>query len=235
MERSVGLLAVVLVLTPAASHAVAWGSAPVTVDLGDGARAHRVPVPCGGVPTFGFARCAQWSAEGLTIPGDLPVGAVHMFARARGGRIAMATAVGLWLTDDRGARWTRARIDTPVLPLSLAFDGGSDFGAAVGPNGTLWTTHDNGATWRTRRDRSGPALVDVAVTGRTVAFSDAAGGVWVSFDEGVSVRTLGDAARGAMPVMAVHRGSIWVRVEGRRWWRADANGTLEEAARSPWG
>ena len=68
-----------------------------------------------------------------------------------------------------------------------------------------------------------------------MAFSDAMGGVWVSFDEGVSVRTLSDGARGAMPVMAVHQRTLWIRVEGRRWWRADANGTLEEAARSPWG
>lgn len=221
-----------LAAEPAA--AVAFGTAPVTVDLGDGMRAHRVPGPCSGVNGVGFGVCARWSVEGFSVPSELPVGEVRMFARARGARIAMATAAGLWLSDDRGARWSRARIDEAVTPLALAFDAGSDFGAAVGPNGTVWTTQDRGSTWRVRRDRSGPALVDVAVNGRIVAFSDALGGVWVSLDEGVSVRTLSDVARGAMPVMAVHRGSIWIRLEGRRWWRVDANGAIEEVARSPW-
>lgn len=217
------------------AEAVAFGTAPVTLDLGDGVRVHRVPVPCGGVFYYGGGgRCAQWTTEGLRVPPDLPVGAVHMFAAARGGRIAMATAVGLYLSDDRGLRWFRARIDEPVQPLALAFDPGSDFGAAVGPNGTVWTTDDRGLTWRTRRDRAGPPLVDVIVTGRTVAFSDARGGVWVSNDGGFGVRTIADVARAAMPVMALHRGVIWIRVDARRWWRADAVGGIEESDRSPW-
>jgi len=197
-------------------------------------RAHRVPVPCGMTGVYGTGRCAAWRAEGLAIPGDLPVGSVHNFARARGGRIAMATAVGLWITDDRGGRWSRARIDEAVMPLALAFDDASDFGAAVGPNGTVWTTDDRGSTWRSRRDRVGPSLVDVVVTGRTVAFSDAVGGVWVSGDGGFSVRTLTDVARAAMPVMALYQGVIWIRVDNRRWWRADATGGVEESDRSPW-
>lgn len=235
-ERA-GLLGVTLLLSaliPRAAGAVAYGTAPVTVELGEGMRAHRHPVPCGGVLGVGIGRCARWSAQGLAIPGDLPVGEVHMFARARGGRVVMSTAVGVWFTDDRGAQWQRARIDTPITPFALDFDADSDFGAAVGPSGTVWTTLDRGATWRVRRDRSGPPLVDVAVTGRIMAFSDSVGGVWVSLDEGVSVRTLTDLARGAMPVMAVYRGVIWIRLEGHRWWRVDANGALEEAARSPW-
>ncbi|MEZ4393789.1 MAG: hypothetical protein R3A48_22180 [Polyangiales bacterium] len=222
-------------LLAAPAGAVAFGTAPVTVELGDGMRARRVPAPCSGVNGVGFGVCGRWSVEGFNIPAELPVGDVRMFARARGGRVAMATAAGLWLSDDRGARWSRARMDSPVTPVALAFDADSDFGAAVGPNGTVWTTQDRGDTWRVRRDRSGPPLVDVVVSGRALAFSDALGGVWVSFDEGVSVRTLCDVARGRMPVMAVHRGSIWIHLEGRRWWRVDANGTLEEVARSPWG
>lgn len=223
-----------LTLASAPVGAVAYGTAPVTLDLGDGMRATRVPVPCGGVAYVGNGRCAQWSAVGFSIPGELPVGAVHMFARARGGRLAMATAVGVWLSDDRGARWSPARIDEAVRPLALAFDPRSDFGAAVGPNGTVWTTEDRGQTWRARRDRAGPPLVDVAVLGRVIAFSDALGGVWVSRDEGVSVRTLSDLARGAMPVMAVHADTLWIRLEGRRWWRVDAHGSVEEANASPW-
>lgn len=220
----------------ARADALAFGTAPVTVDLGGGMRAHRVPVACSPTVPYGFLgnRCASWSTDGLAVPPGLPVGAVYNFAAARGGRVAMATATGVWLTDDRGAHWSRARIEEQVVPLALAFDADSDFGAAVGPVGTVWTTDDRGLTWRTRRDRAGPPLVDVVVTGRTVAFSDAAGGVWVSADGGFGVRTLADAARGAMPVMALHRGVIWIRVDGRRWWRADARGGVEESDRSPW-
>lgn len=219
---------------PVAARAVAFGTAPVTIELGDGVRAHRVPVPCAGTLYYGGGRCAQWRTEGLRVPADLPLGAVHMFASARGGRVAMATSVGLYVTDDRGARWLRARIDESVMPLALAFDPASDFGAAVGPNGTVWTTDDRGMTWRARRDRAGPALVDVVVAGRALAFSDAHGGVWVSDDGGFRVRTIAEVARAAMPVMAVHRGVIWIRVEGRRWWRVDATGGVEESDRSPW-
>lgn len=235
MRRALPALALfAATVVPRAVGAVAFGTAPLTIELGDGVRAHRFPVACAASVYAVYGRCAQWRTEGLRVPQDLPVGAVHMFARARGGRIAMATAVGVWLSDDRGARWVRARIDETVFPLSLAFDASSDFGAAVGPNGTVWTTDDRGLTWRVRRDRAGPSLVDVAVSGRTVAFSDALGGVWVSDDGGFRVRTLAEAARAAMPVMAVHDGVIWIRVDGRRWWRVDATGGVEESDRSPW-
>lgn len=213
------------------SWAVAYGTSPVTVSLGSGVWAERYPVPCG-YPLVGTT-CFAWRLEGLVAPLPFSLSYANMFAAARGGRIVAAIRQGVVFTDDRGAHWRPSRWEAAQGPLSLAFDPGSDFGAAVGANGSLWTTDDRGETWRLRRDRSGQVLVDVAVVGRTVAFSDTHGGVWVSTDGGTSVRTLAERTEGAMPTMLVHRGAIWLLLQGSVWWRADAHGNVERVEHGP--
>jgi photosystem II stability/assembly factor-like uncharacterized protein len=222
--------ALALATLPARAGAVAWGYAPVTVTLAPGLTATRETASCGH-PTYA-PTCFAWRVAGLAAPLPSALASAHMFASARGGRVVAAHAGGVSFTDDRGAHWREARWESTYRPLSIAFDTGSDFGAAVGPNGSVWTTEDRGETWRLRRDRSGQVLVDVAVTGHTVAFSDAQGGVWISPDGGTSVRTLADRADGPMPTMAVQQGTIWVLLGGAVWWRADASGGIERVERA---
>ena len=97
----------------------------------------------------------------------------------------------------------------------MAFDDATGFGAAVGTNGTVWSTADRGQSWRTRRD-VGDVLVDVAVLGHVVAWTSIRGLVQVSADGGTSVRTLSERARGPMPVMSTWQDQLWIRVRGAR-------------------
>ncbi len=221
--------ALVLAMGPAReADAVAYGNSPLTVTLAPGIVAERYPRSCGYWQIYG-AGCAGWRVSGMPVPPDLLERAT-LFTAARGGRIVLAHANGLAFTDDRGAHWHTARWDSSHPPLSVAFDPSSDFGAAVGPNGNVWTTDDRGSTWRSRRDDAGRTLVDVAVLGRTLAFGDAQGGVWVSTDGGTSVRTLADPGANAgagPPRITVHDRAIWVLVGGSNWWRADASGSVE--------
>lgn len=208
------------------ASAVAYGNSPLAVALAPGVVAERYPRSCGYWQIYG-AGCAGWRVTGMPVPPDLLERAT-LITLARGGRVVIAHANGLAFTDDRGAHWHSARWDSSHPPLSVAFDANSDFGAAVGPNGNVWTTDDRGSTWRARRDDAGRTLVDVLVIGRTLAFGDAQGGLWVSTDGGTSVRTLADSgASRSTPQMTLRDRAIWMRAGAGTWWRADGSGNVE--------
>ena len=213
--------------------AVGWGTSPVDIPLGDGVTAHREPTRC--LTVYGYLQgCVVWRLEGLAPP---PIGIapqVHMFARGPGARIFAAVDNGVLFTDDAGAVWSRASWDGAQSPRALAFDDATGFGAAVGTDGTVWTSVDRGQSWRTRRN-VGNTFVDVAVLGQVVAWTSIRGLVQVSADGGTSVRTLSERARGPMPVMATFHNLLWIRIDGAQWWRVDREGAVERAERSPWG
>ena len=212
---------------------VGWGTSPVDIPLGEGASAHREPVRCFNVYAY-RPGCTMWHLTGVEAPTGPYAFQVHMYALGPAGRIFAAVDSGVLYTDDRGAHWSRASWDGAQSPRSLAFDTATGFGAAVGTFGTVWTTTDGGANWRTRRD-DGDLFVDVAVLGRVVAWTSAVGVVQVSADGGTSVRTISERSRGPLPVMVTYQGNIWIRVESGRWWRVDRDGAAERAERSPWG
>ncbi len=224
-------------LAPGQAEALPFGTTAGRVVLGEGVYADRVPAPCV-YSTVYTPGCFSWVPEGFALPPPSMGTRVNMLAATARGRIVAALeGGGMAFTDDRGTTWHRARMDGMMpSPRTLAFDDRSDFGAAVGVGGTLWTTDDGGARWRVRRDGGlGGDLVDVAVVGHTVALTDAVGGVWVSTNGGGSVRTLATRARDAMPVLGVHGGAVWIRMEGGRWWRAGRDGSVERQERGPWG
>ena len=213
--------------------AIGWGTSPADVALGDGLVAHREPVLATNPWNGYLAGVVTWRLVGLAPPPGVGATQIHNFALGRGGRVFAAVDDGVLYTDDRGARWVRASWDGAQSPRALAFDAATGFGAAVGTNGTVWTTSDSGQSWRTRRD-VGDTLVDVAVLGGVVAWTSSRGLVQVSADGGTSVRTVCERARGPMPVMASHDGLLWIRIDGARWWRVDRDGAVERAERSPW-
>jgi hypothetical protein len=214
--------------------AVGWGTSPVDIALGDGVVAHREPMLNANPWNAYLPRTITWRLDGLAPPPGVAPWQIHAFARAQGPRIVAAVDNGVLYTDDRGAHWSLASWDGAQSPRALAFDPASDFGAAVGTNGTVWTTADRGRSWRTRRD-AGDTFVDVAVLGHVVAWTSARGLVQVSADGGTSVRTISERARGPMPVMATYEGLLWIRIDGAQWWRVDGDGSPERAERSPWG
>jgi photosystem II stability/assembly factor-like uncharacterized protein len=217
--------ALALTLATWSALAVPFGEAPVRVSLTPEVTAERYAVPCG-APTYATS-CIGWRLEGLAAPLPAAMVRANMFAGARGGRLVAALPGAVAFSDDRGLHWREARWEGGEGPLSLAFDARSDFGVAVGTNGSVWTSEDRGETWRRRRDRSGQRLIDVAVVGRTIAFADEHGGVWVSPDGGTSVRTLAEHAEGTAPTLQVRERALWVFLGGTVWWRADAHGSLE--------
>lgn len=227
-----------LAVTPS-GEAVAYGGAPTRVRLGAGVYADRVASPCPFVLAYGVVAmgCFAWMPVGFELPPPQLGARVNMLASTASGRIVAALEHGgIVYTDDRGASWLQARVEGAASPRSLAFDDRGQMGAAVGTGGAWWWTDDDGASWRLRRD-GGPVsdYVDVVVAGQSVMVSDASGGVYVSLDGGSSVRSLASRVRAAMPVMSTAEGAVWVRIEGREWWRASREGSLERRDRSPWG
>lgn len=241
-RSSACLLSVSTLLGFAASaHAVAWGTSAVSVPLGRGLAAHRAPALCPhGLyvrPTalawrYRLPGCYAWTTQGFTMPPPTQYQRVNMFAAAQGGRIVAATDRGVLYTDDLGEHWAQAAWDGAQSPLSVTFDGETGFAAGTG--GTLWMSRDRGATWRVRRDGESGDLIDVVSVGTLVAYSNDRGAVRFSTDAGWTVRTVSDRAERAMPVMVAHEGALWVRTEGRRWWRAQRDGSLDEDARPSW-
>lgn len=224
-----------LVARPSTAGCVAFGAAPTRVNLiGSRVYVSRVASPCV-FTTVLTTGCFAWVPEGFALPPPQLGLRVNMFAATARGRIVAALENGgIAYTDDRGAHWVQSRIEGAPSPRSIAFDDRGETGAAVGPLGQWWSTDDGGTSWRLRRE-GGPVAdyVDVAVAGSSVAVSDAHGGVYVSLDGGLSVRSLASRVRNAMPVMSTAEGAIWVRLEGAQWWRVGRDGTLERRERSP--
>lgn len=220
-------------LITASAWSLGWGTSPADVTLGPGISAHREPAPLYGIHGLvQRSHLVTWSVRGMTPPVEFGTTQVYSFANT-GDRIFAAIDSGLVFTDDRGAHWSQSRWDGSQSPRAMAFDEATGFGAAVGTNGTVWTTDDRGRTWRTRRD-VGDMLVDVALLGRVVAWSSVRGLVQVSADGGTSVRTIAERARSAMPVMSTYQNQLWIRVDGVSWWRVDREGSIARAERSPW-
>ncbi len=224
MRRAVLPAFFALVCASSAAAAVPWGTTPVDLVLGGGAIAHRVTVWC--------ARrlpCPAWRAEGFAPP---PGPLVEMYGAGAAGRIFAATSAAMLFTDDRGASWREAAWDGSQAARAMAFDPATGRGAAVGTDGCVWTTGDNGASWRLRRD-TGDDLVDVAVLDDVVVWIGARGAVVISPDGGSTQRVLVEESRGFAPVLRVAGGLVWILVAGGRWWRVDPAGAAELSARGP--
>ncbi|MEZ4411208.1 MAG: hypothetical protein R3A52_32715 [Polyangiales bacterium] len=233
MLGRVALVALAVTALPGVADAVAYGSAPVEIELMPGVRVHRAPTLCLATRLAG-PDCFTWTAQGMTLPPPTLSLRVNTFAGA-GERIVAGLEGSVVYSDDRGATWSRAEIDGPQAVRAMAFDVDGRFGAAVGTNGSLWTSDDGGARWRLRRDGGGRVLVDVAVLGSLVVWSDDHGGVRISTDGGSTLRTLAERAREEMPVMVRFDGAVWIRLEGTRWFRVRGDGVPERVERSPWG
>ncbi len=231
--RGALIAAACLALAPTRAEAVAYGAAPTEIELMPGVRVHRAPTVCFATRLAG-PDCFAWTATGMSLPPPSLSLRVNMFAAA-GSRVVAALEGSVVYSDDRGATWSRAEIEGPQAVRSVAFDADGRFGAAVGTNGSLWTSDDGGARWRLRRDGGGRVLVDVAVLGSLVVWSDDRGSVRISTDGGSSLRTLAERAREEMPVMVRFDGAVWIRLEGTRWFRVRGDGVPERVERSPWG
>ena len=95
---------------------------------------------------------------------------------------------------------------------------GGTTGVAVGPDGSVWSTDDEGLTWRRRRSSTGAGFRQVWVRDRTCVIEDTQGALWISRDRGFSLETL--APRGQVD----DRGEgLVVATEGRTI-RIDARG-----------
>jgi photosystem II stability/assembly factor-like uncharacterized protein len=152
------------------------------------------------------------------------------FAVSRSTRIVAAIPGGLLFTDDLGQRWQPIRWDYSASPHAIAFDLNTDFGVAVGENGSVWTTDDGALTWRSRRDDAGIDLIRVCVLGRIVAIGSSEGSVWISADGGTSVRLVvrGDSTTGgSIPSIAIEGHAIRIRRNLHEQWRVGSDGVVE--------
>lgn len=205
------LFAMAGVLTSVAAAATPVGS---TVSLGPNASATRTGARCG--RSF---NCSLWRVDGFSLADRLDLRVANDFAVTRTGRIVAATARDILYTDNRGATWNSAHLADPQSPLALAFESDTDEGIAVGTYGSVWTSSDAGASWRSRRDGGAENLVAVGATGSAAVVVGQSGTTWVTFDGGTSIRELFGAGQqasdGATFVIRGH--GIWVFGSANAW------------------
>ncbi len=234
------------------AHAQATAYTPgVTLTLGPGITVSRFGYYC-----MQLVNCSAWTAQGFSLVGRtdaslaasdpyayrgdgsragwIDLSRAYSFASARGGRIVAAMLRAMYYTDDLGATWHRARFESQQSALALVFDGPTDFGAAVGTSGALWTTEDRGATWRLRRDGGADNLLYLAVgPDHTIVAAGQQGSVFVTFDGGTSVRVLRERGP-VIPTIGLHQNAVWIQLEEGIWYRA-AGGSIERFDQGPWG
>jgi hypothetical protein len=178
------------------------------LDLGHGLGVERVPRPCWNAPS---AICWFWRPIGFAFAAYVGLEEANAFARTPRGRIVAAIPLqmmrrldvpgrlvrpaGVLYTDDLGATWHSARWPDPLLSANaIAFDPTTSYGVAVGDG--IWTSEDEGQTWRRRRSGSGIPFVRVVVRGHTVIVEDRNGALWRSPDGGFALESLaGPGAR----------------------------------------
>ena len=224
----------VLLLAPVAQAQVRLE--PDRIELGEHAAVRRVYTWCADSVA---ATCAWWQPEGELSFGGLPdLEQAATFAHTASGRIvAMVSAFGrtaplvlgipqtvgalLLYTDDLGQTWRLARWpDSQLHAIAIAFDPAGPTGIAVGPDGSVWSSDDDGLSWRRRRSSTGAGFSRVWVRGRTCVIEDTTGALWISRDRGFSLDAL--AERGAVD----DRGPELVVTAGSRTHRIDARGVV---------
>jgi photosystem II stability/assembly factor-like uncharacterized protein len=107
--------------------------------------------------------------------------------------------------------------------LAIAFDARSPFGVAVGEGGYVWSTADEGATWRARRSGD-ERFVEVAVVGTMTLLRAAGGPTLLARDGGFALETLatdpGATWERGDEEIVVRAGSESIRVmRSRQVWR----------------
>lgn len=209
--------------------APAAAGAQETIDLGAGMSVTRSRVACIYDPLF---TCTWWAPTGLSFGDSLELPRAATFARTSSGRIvamlawsgashARPSRAALLYTDDRGAHWREADWpETQLSAIAIAFDPRGPTGIAVGADGSVWSTDDEGLRWRRRRSSTGSGFRAVWVRGRTCVIEDAEGALWLSRDRGFSLSTL--SPRGAQ----VHDDGESLTIASARPIRIDATGTL---------
>lgn len=224
------MIVMLLALLPATASAQQW------IELGDDAAVRRVQAPCWDQPGI---LCAWWQPEGRLSFGERPeLELATTFARSRSGRIfAMISAFAprtslepapyptgsmLLYSDDLGATWSAARWPDPQLEaVALAFDPAGPNGVAVGRDGSVWSSDDEGLTWRRRRGPSGAGFRAAWVRARTCVLEDALGALWISRDGGFAIATLADPG-----ARVEERGGELIVRDDERTTRIDARGVV---------
>jgi hypothetical protein len=213
-------------------------SAQERIALGADAGVRRVPQPCWDTPG---AICRWWHPEGrLTFGERLDLPLASTFARAPSGRIfAMVPALArhpaqlvvqpvsvgwrLVFTDDLGASWQGAGWPDRNLPAAaIAFDpAGGGLAVAVGPDGSVWSSVDEGLSWRRRRSATGVGFQRVWLRRQTVLIEDTQGALWLSRDGGFALTTFAPAGSS----VTEEEGAL-VITEGARRTRIDESGAV---------
>jgi photosystem II stability/assembly factor-like uncharacterized protein len=201
------------------------------IQLGQGVSVHRQLVPC----SYDATRvCSFWTASGLTFGDRIELPAASTFVRSPSGRIvAMIPRQGpLWLapnramllyTDDLGATWHLGDWpDSMLHAVSIAFDPGGRLAVAVGPDGSVWSSHDDGASFVRRRSSTGVGFRRVWVRHRTALIEDANGALWISRDGGFALESF--AERDARVDAS---GAELIITKGARTTRIDARGSVQ--------
>jgi photosystem II stability/assembly factor-like uncharacterized protein len=173
---------------------------------------------------------------GAWTEAQAPAGAApaHLFvAGAR--RLYIAGGQGVYASDDGGNAWRRAGEGLPEAPVtSLALVPGTKESLLAVSQGVLWTSGDDGATWKPRALGTGGAVDTVAFDAAALAVSqdqlyrsDDAGVTWTAVgrplpERGTSVRGIAMADGGKVLMLTTHRGMLhsldggatWALVEG---------------------
>jgi hypothetical protein len=238
-RRRVRLVLLGFLVAAVTAHGSPFASAqqlPAEIDLGDGMSIRRIPVQC---PFDISNSCWLWQPVGLSFASLAVLDTATTFARAASGRVVAALPVGgagfdglaapvyarpagVLYTDDRGATWQQAEWPDPLTrAYAMAFDPSSAIGVAVGEGGAVWSTADEGTTWRRRRGGGSAHFDAVWVRGRTVLIRDRNGALWISPDGGFALRSLADReAR-----VELDGGDVRV-ITGSRRLRLDRSGAL---------
>lgn len=232
MTASRHVLAVAIALLALAASARAQSSS-CEIDLGGGIGVRRTSRPCYGWRAGRRDRawtCTAWSPLGFTFGAHRELEGALTFTRTAGGRVVALFSIGrlgileggVTYTDDLGQTWRAARWPSGGSePVAVSFDPFSPRGAAVGVDGNIRSSEDDGASWDLRRRTAGTTYVAVWVRGHTVVVQDAAGVLWRSPDGGFALESL--AARGAR---IETDGEELLVIEPRRTRRIDRRGTM---------
>lgn len=231
---TLGPLAALLLLVASG----AGGQAPLrTIELGDGMQTLLFALPPGSCG-LGVAPCALWTGIGLDIARMDALLVARTYARVPGSPRVVASvppapswalstwrrwhAAGVLYTDDRGAHWAAADWPGANFAEAIAFSEDGSLGVAVGASQGIWTSEDQGLTWRERSSSAGLRYVDVAVLGRAIVFVDEGRTAWASRDRGFSSSLVAEDVTGALRteaeaiVVPTEEGEVRIDREGRR-------------------
>lgn len=214
--RALGLAVIAIaVAAPVAAprRALAQVAGLRTIVLGEGIAVRQTRGVCDLTP--GLPCPVWWEPIGMSFEAHPELAVATTFAVTASGRIvamlprAAELQVGMtgrfpvgprvMTSDDRGASWqVRDWADTVVAATEMAFEPAGPRGVAVDRAGRVWSTEDQGSTWRSRRSAGGVGFGRAWVRGRTVVLEGLEGALWLSRDLGFALESL--APRGGAVV-----------------------------------